>query len=361
MGIEPTAQAWEAWVLPLYDARDRHDSSRVPQGRQIGARRASACRMAIIDTAASRDRSISAWRMATLAADERGRRSAGVDVAIPILHAHEAKRGVLSSAQLGYQTRGAAQGKSKLAALELRIFLKALLLPPGGSLLIGMAGLLIWTRRPRFGFALCAVSIGSLWLLAMPIVSDALTRATEGYPALDPAHLTETQARAQAIVILGGGVRRNAPEVGGDAPSSPCRFAADRGRQDRAQRPSFRSWCREVRAKPPPCAGSWRKICSSRCAGSRPRPPIPMKTRCFRRGCFGSRESTGSSWSPRGRTWSARSAEFTAAGFEVTAAPAEMWTHDERGALAFVPTVLALDRSHSRPLRVGRPEWLDVL
>ena len=21
MGIEPTAQAWEAWVLPLYDAR----------------------------------------------------------------------------------------------------------------------------------------------------------------------------------------------------------------------------------------------------------------------------------------------------------------------------------------------------
>ena len=23
MGIEPTAQAWEAWVLPLYDARDR--------------------------------------------------------------------------------------------------------------------------------------------------------------------------------------------------------------------------------------------------------------------------------------------------------------------------------------------------
>jgi hypothetical protein len=25
MGIEPTAQAWEAWVLPLYDAREgRH-------------------------------------------------------------------------------------------------------------------------------------------------------------------------------------------------------------------------------------------------------------------------------------------------------------------------------------------------
>ncbi len=35
MGIEPTAQAWEAWVLPLYDARNRFDSSRVARVRQI--------------------------------------------------------------------------------------------------------------------------------------------------------------------------------------------------------------------------------------------------------------------------------------------------------------------------------------
>jgi hypothetical protein len=28
MGIEPTALAWEARVLPLYDARDALDSSR---------------------------------------------------------------------------------------------------------------------------------------------------------------------------------------------------------------------------------------------------------------------------------------------------------------------------------------------
>ena len=34
MGIEPTAQAWEAWVLPLYDARYSIDSSRVPRGLQ---------------------------------------------------------------------------------------------------------------------------------------------------------------------------------------------------------------------------------------------------------------------------------------------------------------------------------------
>jgi hypothetical protein len=34
MGIEPTAQAWEAWVLPLYDARYSIDSRRVPRGLQ---------------------------------------------------------------------------------------------------------------------------------------------------------------------------------------------------------------------------------------------------------------------------------------------------------------------------------------
>jgi hypothetical protein len=39
MGIEPTAQAWEAWVLPLYDAR--YSSILVAFGwdRQIGAAR----------------------------------------------------------------------------------------------------------------------------------------------------------------------------------------------------------------------------------------------------------------------------------------------------------------------------------
>jgi uncharacterized SAM-binding protein YcdF (DUF218 family) len=40
-------------------------------------------------------------------------------------------------------------------------------------------------------------------------------------------------------------------------------------------------------------------------------------------------------------------AEFRAAGLEVEAAPAEMWTRDERGALALVPSVSALERSHT--------------
>jgi len=95
--------------------------------------------------------------------------------------------------------------------LELRILVKDLVLPPAGPLIIGVVGLLICLRRARLGFFLCAVAIGALWLLATPIVADALTRAMESYPALDPTHLTAAQSEAQAIVILGGGVRRGAP------------------------------------------------------------------------------------------------------------------------------------------------------
>jgi uncharacterized SAM-binding protein YcdF (DUF218 family) len=40
-------------------------------------------------------------------------------------------------------------------------------------------------------------------------------------------------------------------------------------------------------------------------------------------------------------------AEFAAAGFEVTAAPAEMVTRDERGALAIAPSIMGLGRSYS--------------
>jgi hypothetical protein len=38
MGIEPTAQAWEAWVLPLYDARYATEFNRDLKGRQIAAK-----------------------------------------------------------------------------------------------------------------------------------------------------------------------------------------------------------------------------------------------------------------------------------------------------------------------------------
>jgi uncharacterized SAM-binding protein YcdF (DUF218 family) len=232
-----------------------------------------------------------------------------------------------------------------LTAYDLWLLLKTLVLPPSGPLLLGLAGLLIWPRRPRIAFALCATSIGSLWLLATPIVSDVLTRATEGYPALDPMHLTDTQARAQAIVILGGGVRRNAPEVGADAPGVHADLRLIEGAK-----------IARSTHLPVVISGSPREAAAMRRFMEEDL-QIPV------RWVEGASKDTHEN-----ALFSARllrqqgieriilvtssdhmvraAAEFADAGFEVTAAPAGMWTRDERNLLGFVPSVSALERSH---------------
>jgi uncharacterized SAM-binding protein YcdF (DUF218 family) len=92
--------------------------------------------------------------------------------------------------------------------------LRNLILPPAGPLLLAITGMLLLRRRPRLARVLLAGGLGSLWLLSLPFVADALTRLTEHYPPLDLAQPTQ----AQAIVILGGGGQRAyAPEYGGPA------------------------------------------------------------------------------------------------------------------------------------------------
>jgi uncharacterized SAM-binding protein YcdF (DUF218 family) len=95
--------------------------------------------------------------------------------------------------------------------------LKNLVLPPTGPLILAILGLalLYFTRLRRSGAALCAAGLLALWLLATPIVADMLVRAGEPYPALD----LHRMPRADAIVILGGGVRYPATEYDGPAPS----------------------------------------------------------------------------------------------------------------------------------------------
>jgi uncharacterized SAM-binding protein YcdF (DUF218 family) len=232
-----------------------------------------------------------------------------------------------------------------LTALGLRILLKALILPPSGPLLLAVAGLVCWPRRPRLGFTLCALGIGSLWLLATPIISDALARSAEGYPPLDPAHLTASQASAQAIVILGGGVRRNAPEVGGDAPGTHADLRLIEG-------------AKIARATHLPVliSGSGGEAAAMRrfleddlqvpvrwleSASATTHENAVYSARLLRKqGIDRIILVTSSPHMVRA------AAEFAAAGLQVTAAPAEMWTRDERGALGFVPSVLALYRSH---------------
>lgn len=90
---------------------------------------------------------------------------------------------------------------------------RAMLLPPMGLLLLAILGaVLLALRFRRSGWSCLAVGLGLLYLLAIPVVADALTRLVAGYPPLNPANATG----AQAIVILGGtGGRNHAPEYGG--------------------------------------------------------------------------------------------------------------------------------------------------
>jgi uncharacterized SAM-binding protein YcdF (DUF218 family) len=102
--------------------------------------------------------------------------------------------------------------------ITLKTLLHTLLLPPGGPLLLATAGacLVAWrgaaVRARRTGWVLLAVGLTTLWLLANPLVADALGRAAQRCPPLD---LTRP-VPAQAIVILGGDAHRSgAPEYGG--------------------------------------------------------------------------------------------------------------------------------------------------
>src|SRR5262245_23130323 len=88
----------------------------------------------------------------------------------------------------------------------------ALVLPPTGALLLSIAGLLLLRRKPRLGRALAWSGVLILFALSLPPVSWALNAWVNDSPALD----LRQASRAQAIVVLGGGLRRNSAEYGGD-------------------------------------------------------------------------------------------------------------------------------------------------
>jgi uncharacterized SAM-binding protein YcdF (DUF218 family) len=93
-----------------------------------------------------------------------------------------------------------------------RKVLGTLVLPPNGPLILAFAGLLLLGRWPKLGRALAWLGFTTLLLLSMPVVSDILLKTLD-----DSGPLDFVKARtAQAIVIPGGGIRRNALEYGGD-------------------------------------------------------------------------------------------------------------------------------------------------
>ncbi|HTS23452.1 MAG TPA: YdcF family protein [Casimicrobiaceae bacterium] len=97
-------------------------------------------------------------------------------------------------------------------AALLKGLVKALVLPPTGPLLVVAAGLAIVARRWRAGRILAWSGVALLWALSTPAVAFLLLSLVDRWPPLD----LENARNAQAIVILGGGVRRHAAEYGGD-------------------------------------------------------------------------------------------------------------------------------------------------
>jgi uncharacterized SAM-binding protein YcdF (DUF218 family) len=96
---------------------------------------------------------------------------------------------------------------------------QAFILPPGLFLLLLLLGFIVRRRFYRTGWSLSYLAIALLLLLSLPIISNPLLHWYEHIPALDPADLSHTQAKA--IVVLGGGRYADAPEYQGDTVSEP--------------------------------------------------------------------------------------------------------------------------------------------
>jgi uncharacterized SAM-binding protein YcdF (DUF218 family) len=88
--------------------------------------------------------------------------------------------------------------------------LSAFLLPPLSFLLIGLAGLAILKIYPRLARAALGCSLALLWIFSMPVVGSLLVGQLETGQVLP----LNAKPNAQAIVVLGGGVCYDAPELG---------------------------------------------------------------------------------------------------------------------------------------------------
>lgn len=106
--------------------------------------------------------------------------------------------------------------------------LSALVLPPGGNIVLAVAALGLWRRLRAVAVILMTISLVTLYLFSTPKLSDFLFESVESvHPRLPGAALAENVG---AIVVLAGGRNTNAREYGGETVSLPSlvrlRYAA---------------------------------------------------------------------------------------------------------------------------------------
>ena len=224
----------------------------------------------------------------------------------------------------------------------LKLLLKNLVLPPTGPLILIAAGLAlaISPRLRRAGFVLAAAATVLLWALATPVVADALVRTAERYPPLD----LDRPVQAEAIVILAGGVRLNAPEYHHAAPGPTT-----------MERIVYGARVAHATHLPVLVSGSHAEAAAMADVLEHDLAVTPRWIENHSRDTHENAVMSGALLSRAGvrRIVLVTSAvhmersvrEFRAVGFTVTAAPAEGWTRREAGVLGLVPTPDALMRS----------------
>src|SRR4051812_43816695 len=95
---------------------------------------------------------------------------------------------------------------------EFKPILTALAMPPTGLLLLVLLGLLLAAgRRWRAGLGLAACATAALWIVSCH--GFGMLLAATLLPPVRPATPERLQG-VQAIVVLGAGVVRDAPEYG---------------------------------------------------------------------------------------------------------------------------------------------------
>ncbi len=94
---------------------------------------------------------------------------------------------------------------------ETVTILKALLLPPGGIILLLLIALLF--IRGLFGKILFTLTLAGFYLLSTPFVATNLIAGLERHIFVTPEEIMA--GKAEAIVVLGGGIYEEGPEYGG--------------------------------------------------------------------------------------------------------------------------------------------------
>jgi uncharacterized SAM-binding protein YcdF (DUF218 family) len=95
----------------------------------------------------------------------------------------------------------------------LKLMFQSFFFPPGINVVMAVAGLLLLRRHRRIAWTLIITALAVLYLFSLPITAVALMSGLQPYPALTAQDIRNHPT--QAIVILGGGLNRMAPEYGG--------------------------------------------------------------------------------------------------------------------------------------------------